>query len=68
MMARIIGFGAVMLALIAIFGWNPLSSHRDTSDLLIDGYSGFETGVKRQPNACMSFERLPACQMSKRKW
>lgn len=38
------------LLLLAIFGWNPLQTYRDTSGLLEEGYGPLETGVQRLPN------------------
>lgn len=43
----------IVLALalaFAIFGWNPFASYRDTSALLGDERTEFETGINRQAN------------------
>ena len=49
-MKRAIWVGLAIAVVIAIFGWNPFASYRDTSGILADGYTEFETGVHRQPN------------------
>ena len=49
-MKRTFGILAGLAVVVAIFGWNPFAAHRDVSGVLDEGYSGFETGVHRQPN------------------
>lgn len=68
---KIIGIATLLAILIAIFGWNPFSSHRDTSGILLEGYSGFETGVHRQPNGVYrvrALTRMPNVKAKMVRW
>lgn len=71
MMKKIL-WGLVGLAVfIALFGWNPLSAYRDTSGVLAAGYSGFETGVHRQPNGVYrvrALTRMPGVRAEMVEW
>ena len=49
-MKRVFWILLAIAVAVAVFGWNPFSSYRDTSGLLADEDTGFETGVHRQPN------------------
>jgi len=71
MKKRIIGIAVLPILAIAILGWNPLASNRDTSGILVDGYSGFETGVKRQPNGVYrvrTLTRMPDVKAEMVRW
>ncbi len=62
---------AGIIILFALFGWNPFSPHRDTSGILDDGYSGFETGVHRQPNGVYrvrALTRMPDVKADMVRW
>lgn len=71
MKKRVIGLVAMLAITIAIFGWNPFSSYRDISGILVDGYSGFETGVTRQPNGVYrvrALTRMPDVKAKMVRW
>ena len=60
-----------VVAAVAIFGWNPFASYRDTSGILADGYSDFETGVHRQPNGVYrvrALTRMPNVKAEMIRW
>ncbi|PJI86471.1 hypothetical protein BC777_2841 [Yoonia maricola] len=66
----IIGVAAAAM-IFAIFGWNPFAQYRDTSGLLTEGYSKFETGVKRQPNGVYrvrALTRMPGVTPEMVRW
>lgn len=68
---RIIWSIALLVLVLAIFGWNPLSPHRDTSGILDAGYSGIETGVQRQPNGVYrvrALTRMPDVKAEMIRW
>jgi hypothetical protein len=60
-----------VVAAVAIFGWNPFASYRDTSGILADGYTEFETGVHRQPNGVYrvrALTRMPNVKAEMVRW
>lgn len=70
-MKLVIWVGVAIAVAIAIFGWNPFSSYRDTSGLLADGYTEFETGVRRQPNGVYqvrALTRMPNVKAEMVRW
>ena len=70
-MKRAIWVGLAIAVVIAIFGWNPFSSYRDTSGILADGYTEFETGVHRQPNGVYrvrALTRMPNVKAEMVRW
>lgn len=70
-MKRIILIALAIFLLVAIFGTNPFSAHRNTSNLLTPSYSTFETGVKRQPNGVYlvrALTRMPDVKADMVRW
>lgn len=68
---RTFWIAALLAMMVAIFGWNPFSAHRDTSGVLVSGYSGFETGVHRQPNGVYrvrALTRMPDVKADMVRW
>ena len=56
---------------VAIFGFFPFASFRDTTGTLADGHSGFETGVHRQPNGVYrvrALTRMPNMKAEVIRW
>lgn len=71
MKKRVILIVLLVIAVVAIFGWNPFSSHRDTSGVLADGYTGFETGIHRQSNGVYrvrALTRMPDVKAEMVRW
>jgi hypothetical protein len=58
MKQRWFAIAAVVLLAFGIWGWNPFAPYRDTSGVLDDGYSGFETGAERQANGVYKVRAL----------
>lgn len=70
-MKRVILIAALLAVTFAIFGWNPFSAHRDTSEILAEGYSDFETGVHRQSNGVYrvrALTRMPDVKAKMVRW
>lgn len=70
-MNRLLISVAGVLLLLAIFGWNPLSPHRDTTDVLSQHYTSFETGSLRQANGIYlvkALTRMPGVKAHMVKW
>lgn len=71
MKKRWIGIACIVAIGFAIFGWNPFAVHRDTSGILADGYTGFETGVERQANGVYkvrTLTRMPDVKAEMVRW
>jgi hypothetical protein len=69
--ALAISMGILVLALAAIFGWNPFVSHVDPSDTLQPGYSSFESGTRRLPNGTYqvsALTRMPGVSAEMVRW
>jgi len=61
----------VLLLLLAIFGYNPLSPHRNTIDVLTRHYTSFETGSQRQANGIYlvkALTRMPGVKAHMVRW
>lgn len=61
----------VALVGLAILGWNPFAATRDTSGLVVDAYSAFETGVERQSNGVYrvrALTRMPKVKARMVRW
>lgn len=70
-MKRAIWIAALFGLALALFGWKPFSAHRDTSGILAKDYSGFETGVHRQPNGVYrvrALTRMPEVKAHMVRW
>jgi len=70
-MKRVVGIVSAVTVTVAIFGCLPFSSYRDTSGILADGYSEFETGVHRQPNGVYrvrALTRMPKVKAEMVRW
>ena len=70
-MKRTIWIAALLGLAFALFGWKPFSAHRDISGILTEGYSGFETGVNRQPNGVYrvrALTRMPEVKAHMVRW
>ncbi len=70
-MTRVLTAAGAVLLLVLLFGWNPFSGHRDTTGVLAEGYTGFETGVKRQPNGVYrvrALTRMPGVKADMVRW
>lgn len=68
---RLLWIMLLAILTVAIFGWNPFSNHRDTSGVLADGYTGFETGIGRQPNGVYrvrALTRMPDVKAKMVRW
>ncbi|MEP3421458.1 MAG: hypothetical protein ABJN35_06975 [Erythrobacter sp.] len=71
MKKRWFAIAAVVLLAFGIWGWNPFGPYRDTSGVLDDGYSGFETGVERQANGVYkvrALTRMPDVKAEMVRW
>lgn len=71
MKKRWIGIACIVAIGFSIFGWNPFAVHRDTSGILEDGYTGFETGVERQANGVYvvrALTRMPDVKAEMVRW
>ena len=71
MMKRTFWIAVAVALWIAAFGWNPFADQRDTSGILADGYTEFETGVHRQPNGVYrvrALTRMPNVKAEMVRW
>ena len=63
--------GVAIVLLVAVRGWNPFSAYRDTSGVLDEGYSDFESGAHRQPNGVYrvrTLTRMPKVKAKMVRW
>lgn len=70
-MKRAVSIMVTIAVGVAFFGCNPLARYRDTSGILADGYSQFETGVHRQLNGVYrvrALTRMPNVKAEMIRW
>lgn len=70
-MKKRVWFTVAIALIVAIWGWNPFSAHRNTTGVLAEGYGAFETGVQRQPNGVLrvrALTRMPNNRAQQVKW
>ena len=71
MKKRGLAIAAAAVLAIGVWGWNPFAPYRDTTGVLDDGYSGFETGVDRQANGVYivrALTRMPDVKAEMVRW
>ena len=71
MKKRWFAIAAIVLLAFGIWGWNPFAPFRDTTGVLDEGYTGFETGVERQPNGVYivrALTRMPDVKAEMLRW